>query len=242
MPIHSINVKKVVGLALTAFFLCSFLLCIPIIMVQNGTNLYRLCLAQEYDEALALRQFHAMTSYLRPSWIGGPLESDLLTLPDLPMSPQGKIHFQEVKAIFSKIYAWALVSAIWLVGSGGYVAWLCWKGKWKAKVGGKEAQIFAWALSIWSGLLGLVILVLGLWAAIDWESLFVTFHKVSFHNDYWIFDPRQDPIIMYLPSEYFLWAALAIFALTGGLLVMSLALAWSRVKGKKIGRENTACK
>ena len=239
MPNHSINFIKVVGLALTAFFLCSLILCIPIIMVQNGSNLYHLCIPQEMDEALALRQFHAMITYLRPSWLGGPPGSAMLSLPDLPMSPQGKIHFQEVKDIFRKIYAWALLSAIWLLGAGGWGGWRQIQskrriqGKTKVKGYREEARIFAWALSIWAGLLGLITLGLGLWAAIDWTGLFVTFHKVSFHNDYWLFDPSRDPIIMYLPSEYFLWAAVAIFALIGGLLAMSLAIAWSQVKGKK---------
>lgn len=230
MSNHSIHIKKVVGLALTAFFLCSFLLCISIIIVQNGTWLYRLCLPHEGDDAFALRQFDAMISYLRPHWIGGPPGSAMLMLPDLPMSAQGRIHFQEVKAIFSKIYAWALISGLWLVAAGG---WIAWRTKKKAPGYGKNARIFAWALSIWAGAFGIVILVLGLWAAIDWTSLFVTFHKISFNNDYWLFDPRYDPIIMYLPSEYFLWAAVAIFTLLASLLATSLAIAWSRTFRKE---------
>ncbi|EGT3617546.1 TIGR01906 family membrane protein, partial [Clostridium perfringens] len=39
------------------------------------------------------------------------------------------------------------------------------------------------------------------------SKLFTLFHKVFFNNDYWIFDPKKDPIITVLPESYFLFLA-----------------------------------
>lgn len=39
--------------------------------------------------------------------------------------------------------------------------------------------------------------------AINFDSFFITFHKIFFKNDYWILDPRYDYIISLLPEELF---------------------------------------
>ena len=37
---------------------------------------------------------------------------------------------------------------------------------------------------------------------INFEKSFVIFHKLLFSNDYWVFDPEKDPIILMLPEEF----------------------------------------
>ncbi|PFN28721.1 TIGR01906 family membrane protein, partial [Bacillus cereus] len=60
--------------------------------------------------------------------------------------------------------------------------------------------------------------------AINFEKSFVLFHKLLFSNDYWVFDPEKDPIILMLPEEFFMHAACAIllFILGGSILCYSL--------------------
>lgn len=64
--------------------------------------------------------------------------------------------------------------------------------------------------------------ILGIFAMTSWDKLFVLFHKISFGNDLWIFDPKTDPIINVLPEQFFLHEALAIFAfmIAGGIICL----------------------
>lgn len=48
------------------------------------------------------------------------------------------------------------------------------------------------------------------WAIIDFNSLFLLFHYVSFSNDLWILDPAKDYLIMLFPEGFFNDAAIMI--------------------------------
>ena len=56
-----------------------------------------------------------------------------------------------------------------------------------------------WSLWIAGGLA----LVLGIWAAADFDGLFITFHRVAFTNDLWLLDPRTDLLIRLMPIDFF---------------------------------------
>ena len=43
----------------------------------------------------------------------------------------------------------------------------------------------------------------GLWAAVNFDGLFVTFHKIAFPNGGWRFDPRESMLIRLMPIEFF---------------------------------------
>ena len=57
----------------------------------------------------------------------------------------------------------------------------------------------------------------------NWDVAFDLFHKIMFHNDYWIFDEVTDPVITILPDAFFLHCAIMIFLLIllGSLLCMA---------------------
>ena len=63
--------------------------------------------------------------------------------------------------------------------------------------------------------LGILAAGIGIWAAADFEGLFITFHRVAFTNDLWLMDPRTDLLIRLMPETLFvhlglrglLWAA-----------------------------------
>ena len=48
--------------------------------------------------------------------------------------------------------------------------------------------------------LGAVLLGLLLWALINFDGLFVTFHRIAFRNDLWLLDPRTDMLIRLMPA------------------------------------------
>ncbi len=59
--------------------------------------------------------------------------------------------------------------------------------------------------------LGLVALI-ALWAAVDFNSLFILFHKIAFTNDLWLLNPRTDLLIRLMPTEFFVAYAAMIGA------------------------------
>ena len=66
-------------------------------------------------------------------------------------------------------------------------------------------------------ILGIVTAVIVL-ACIDFDSLFVLFHKVAFTNDLWLLDPRTDLLIRLMPIEFFISYA----AIIGGLWLLGM--------------------
>lgn len=62
--------------------------------------------------------------------------------------------------------------------------------------------------------LGATFLVIGGLAALDFDRAFVVFHSIFFPGkDNWIFDWRTDPIILFLPQDFFRNCAILILAL-----------------------------
>jgi len=53
-------------------------------------------------------------------------------------------------------------------------------------------------------------LLIGLACAIDFNRIFVLFHQIVFNNDDWLFSPKEDPIILFLPERFFMQCALII--------------------------------
>ena len=71
-------------------------------------------------------------------------------------------------------------------------------------------------------------------AALDFDRAFVIFHRVFFPGkENWIFDWQTDPIILFLPQDFFRNCAILILLL---LLVWCGALIAADVWAKKGGR------
>lgn len=115
-------------------------------------------------------------------------------IPTLPSSPEGKIHFYEVKNIFIKMdYLFYISSFISLVG-------IYFIAKYK------DFSLFKHLSRV---LLSIPILLLAIFI-IDFDDAFTVFHKLFFRNNYWIFDIDKDPVIKMLPQDFFLHCAIAI--------------------------------
>jgi len=146
-----------------------------------------------------------------------------LELPTLEMSEAGRIHFAEVKVIFVAIQ-WMVIGTLIAGALGVFCLW-------------KKRSFLYLKLG---GLLTLAVpAVLGLLVAVSWNWLFITFHRLFFNNDYWIFDERTDPVIQILPNEFFMRCAILVLALVmlGALLMLLLY----RIAGRRsAGRETEA--
>ena len=128
-----------------------------------------------------------------------------LSFPTLPMSDSGRIHFEEVKAIFDAIQILLFIAIIVCIFL--YI-FKYRKGKtYFARMGAVLAVAFP-------AVLGTIIFA-------NWEYFFVKFHEIFFDNDYWIFDAKTDPIITILPEEFFMYCAIMILAV---ILILSVLL------------------
>lgn len=124
----------------------------------------------------------------------------------LPMSREGKIHFEEVKRIFVGI---EYLCVITLILSCFLI---------KRKIRSRNID-FLRSASIITVLLPVIV---GILCAFNWDAAFTLFHEIMFRNDYWIFDEATDPVIMILPDAFFLHCAVMIILLIliGSLLCM----------------------
>ena len=128
-----------------------------------------------------------------------------LHLETLPMSDAGAQHFAEAKDIFQLFVQGGLLALVVAVVLG---SWL-----WRRH----RSTGFLTAGAI----IALVTpLMLAVPLAIDFDRAFVVFHEIAFDNELWIFDPRTDPIIDYLPEALFMRNAFAILVV---MIVLSVA-------------------
>lgn len=135
-----------------------------------------------------------------------------LEFPDMQMSENGRIHFEEVKAIF--------VPAQWISCAGILLIILmiykCRDFRWLRAAASSSAVICIAVLTA---------------VVVDWEWAFETIHAIFFRNDYWIFNSETDPIIKILPDTFFMHCGIMIAA-----IVLIINVAFEIIYRKK--REN----
>lgn len=71
-----------------------------------------------------------------------------------------------------------------------------------------------------------IVAILGLWALVDFDSLFLLFHHLGFRNDLWQLDPSRDYLIMLFPESFFLDGALCLVGGLAAELVLVGGAAW----------------
>ena len=120
----------------------------------------------------------------------------------LAHSEEGKNHFVDCKFLFD-LNKYAFIGAICVV-----ILLILLE-----KVGVVNlARPFGLPLSFFAGLMTLVLFAgLGFVVAKDFGSAFTTFHKIFFPGkDNWKFNPYTDPIILFMPSKFFMNCAILI--------------------------------
>ena len=124
-------------------------------------------------------------------------------------------HMRDVKGLVRGTYVVALVTLLYLLlykGIGYY------RGRWAF------APQMA-RLGLWGGLLTLAIVALvGLFALVGFDSLFLLFHRISFTNDLWQLDPRTDYLLIMFPLGFWFDATMRVALTTIGGAVLLVAL------------------
>ncbi|HBT19149.1 MAG TPA: TIGR01906 family membrane protein [Clostridiaceae bacterium] len=143
---------------------------------------------EAYSGAMIRKNYDLLIDYLNPFYRGD------LVLHELPMSPQGAFHFYEVKVIFDLVYGLFLVTFLLSL-------FFYFRNKKRKTLGYlKGAAALTFILPV----------LLSIPFLLDFSRAFVVFHELAFSNDYWIFDPRIDPVIKILPEWFFMYAAFLI--------------------------------
>lgn len=124
-------------------------------------------------------------------------------------------HMQDVRMLFTLVLRVMIgcVLALAVLGGG---AWLLRR---------YAGQVCRGVLGALAGL-GLVLAGLILWGAVDFDGLFVLFHRLSFTNDLWLLDPRTDLLIRLMPTEFFVHYAAILGGTWLALLLLMGAAAW----------------
>lgn len=197
------------GVRLTAgnFFLALtgtlFIFCLSVYLVLNLRQIYYfdmdfLKIGEEagLDDWIIRENYDTLVDY---NLITKHVEE--LHLPSFPISDTGRIHFKEVRRIFFAVQYAGAVSL--LVFASGF-AWKLYRRDFGC-------------LRLMAVFPAVICLLIGTAMALDWQDVFIRFHELFFQNDYWIFDPAADPVIMILPDEFFFHCAAAIllFVLIG---------------------------
>ena len=141
----------------------------------------------------------------------------------LRFSQSGADHFADVRGLFLldlRVLAWAaaLLLAVLAVCKVKKVRPYRFLGRGPG----------AWAAAG----LGAAFLTVGGLAALDFDQAFVIFHSLFFPGkDNWIFDWQEDPIILFLPQDFFRNCAVLILALV--LVWCAVLLAADLLVGKR---------
>lgn len=126
-------------------------------------------------------------------------------LPTIKYSKQGKIHFEEVRNIFQVIkkvfYISGIISVLGIILS----------------IKNKNIKF----LNTTSIITILLPIITAIPLAINFNYFFIKFHETVFSNDYWIFDPKIDPVINMLPQDVFFHIGIFILAI---ILMISILL------------------
>ena len=108
------------------------------------------------------------------------------------------VHMVDVRSIVQIFSALQVVSILLFIGLAIFI--YIRSGLWRVLSG---IQIGSIVNAVLTG-------ILIIWALIDFNSLFLLFHYISFSNDLWILDPSKDYLIMMFPEGFFNDAAILI--------------------------------
>ena len=134
-------------------------------------------------------------------------------------NPREVGHMKDVKRLIWGVYSAGILSGVYILGS--VVLGL---GLKRQNFGRQLAERLRWG-----GVLTLGILLgVGLFALVGFDTLFLKFHQLSFANDLWQLDPRTDYLVRLFPQDFWfdstIWVA--VRAVTGAILVTAISSAY----------------
>ena len=150
--------------------------------------------------------------------------------------PKEIIHMRDVKRLVQGVYLIGAITAFYLIAAIAVGVALHRRN---------FARIVARRLMWGGGLTLVLILAVGLFALLGFDTLFLKFHQFSFANDLWQLDSRTDHLVMLFPQNFWfdatMWVAtrivigaLLITAVSGGYLLYLRR--WTRKRSDALGQ------
>ena len=130
--------------------------------------------------------------------------------------PKEIVHMRDVKKLVWGVYVIGGVSAVYLLAfiAAGFAL---------------QRRSYFQVLSrrvLWSGGFTLAMLIaVGIFALIGFDTLFLKFHQLSFANDFWQLDSRTDFLVMLFPQDFWFDATMwvAFRAVAGALIISAMS-------------------
>ena len=117
-------------------------------------------------------------------------------------NPREVAHMRDVKRLVWGVYVIAAVTAFYLLSAAGLGL---------ARRRRRFAEALARRLLWGGGLTVALILGVGLFAVLGFDTLFTKFHQLSFANDFWQLNSRTDYLAMLFPEDFWfdatMWVA-----------------------------------
>jgi integral membrane protein (TIGR01906 family) len=203
-----------------------FVLCLPALFLsasiaicfnstwlyQYGFNKYRVGYTTGLDKVELGKTARALVHY----WNSGEEYINLTVIKDgkpfVLFNQREVLHLKDVKGLVRLDYVILLLTFIYVLAYAVLSLYLS-HGRYRNKL--------AWNVMAGSGITLLLILALGIGSALDFQSLFLEFHLLSFANDFWQLNPATDYLIMLFPEGF--WFDVVVFGIlmTGGFAVIT---------------------
>jgi len=134
------------------------------------------------------------------------------------------VHLRDVKAVIRFFYLLQWVTA---AGIGIYLLALA--------IFRRRRLLRETARGLLLGGIGTLALIglVGLWAMVNFDSLFRLFHHLGFRNDLWQLDPSHDYLIMLFPQGFFFDVALLLLGALAAEILLLSGWAWFYLRRKK---------
>jgi len=87
-----------------------------------------------------------------------------------------------------------------------------------------RARCFAKRYLAGAAMFFVLLIAAGIWALIDFNSLWIHFHLLFFHNDLWLLDPNTSVMINMFPEQFFNDMVVRIIVLTAAAVLIPLAV------------------
>ena len=139
-------------------------------------------------------------------------------------------HMRDVKGLVRGVYWVAGITLAFLlvVKGAGYYLWRWAFARQMARLG------------LYGGLLTLaLVLAVGLFALVGFDSLFLIFHQISFANDLWQLDPRSDYLLIMFPLGFWFDATVrvALTTIAGAVLLVAVSGGYLRYFKRRSARD-----
>lgn len=205
-----------------AFLSFMLLICTNIIILFNTKFLFKyFSLSNNTAQNLGISfeslisEYEKIILYLRNPLIT-KLQFNYFTL-----SNNGQQHFLEVKCILTYLFMLASSIAIFLI------LYLIYKKRFYSKtiLNQKIKTNLLICKKYFNSILLSILLILGIFIIVDFDKLFIGFHKLFFNNDLWLFNETTDSIIKILPQNYFMLCTVFIlFMLIIETLIINISI------------------